>query len=139
MLKDIIANFYQKKLTDEQLKKINIIKNHRHLMVRIYRSDAFLEPFNPYVTTCLGCDLTNLYFDFHDPFSEALQNIYLEAKASENNFQYLTYVYYLDYINLKNEYDRLLNEGYTFEEIFDKLRSTYDLHDDVSLKKTKKL
>lgn len=139
MLKDIIANFNQKRLTDEQQKILNIIKEHRHLIVRINRNDTFLEPFNPYVTTCLGCGLTNLYFAFHDPFSEAVQSIYLDAKERKNNFQYLTHVYYLDYINLKNEYDRLLNEGYTFEEIFDKLRNTYDLHDDVSLKKTKKL
>ena len=140
MLENIITNYNnRKKLSNEEIQRLNKVKNHQHLIVRINKTNKVLEPFNTYITCCIGCELTNLYFCFHDSFSQAMQNIYLDAKTNNKNFQYLTNKYCIDFIDLQNKYNELINDGYSFEEIYFILRKIYNLNDEVGLKRTKKL
>ena len=62
-----------------------------------------------------------------------MQNIYLEA-INNNNLEYLT-LDLLEYHEIKRIYDSLVDEGLTYEEIRDKLRSILDNHSKLNLKK----
>lgn len=70
---------------------------------------------------------------FNDLFSQEMQNIYLEA-INNNNLEYLT-LDLLEYHEIKRNYDSLVDEGLTYEEIRDKLRSILDNHSKLNLKK----
>ncbi len=70
---------------------------------------------------------------FNDLFSQEMQNIYLEA-INNNNLEYLT-LDLLEYHEIKRIYDSLVDEGLTYEEIRDKLRSILDNHSKLNLKK----
>lgn len=135
MLINFKKYFIKKKheLSKNELKELEAVKNHRHLMVRTIRNSTCLEPFNFYITNCLGCSLTNSYFMFNDSFSKEMQSLYLEA-INKDNLEYLT-LDLLEFPEVQSIYKDLVKQGLSYEEIKDKLRNILDKQPKLSLKK----